>query len=146
MNVMIWKDFEFQAAHALKGLPADHKCSRLHGHNYKIRLKLVGPLNESRGWVVDYAQISKTFEAWLAVLDHAYLNGITGLQNPTAENLAIFIAEKIENQLPYLYSVMVQETSDVGAEVLLSDLRKRSPEAAAVAEQEPPNLLGIKEG
>lgn len=144
MLVTVWKDFEFQAAHKLSMVPDTHRCSRVHGHGYRVRLKCVGPLESSRGWVIDYAEIKKAFEAWLAVLDHSYLNGITGLSNPTAENLAIFIAERVAPGLPSLHSVVVQETVDVGAEVLISDLHECSPEAAAVAKQEPPNLLGFK--
>lgn len=82
----ISKDFEFAAAHVLRGLPADHPCARVHGHNYVVRLSLSGPL-DATGFVFDYRRLG-AFKAWLdTTVDHRVLNDVME-GNPTAERLA----------------------------------------------------------
>ncbi|HET6375770.1 MAG TPA: 6-carboxytetrahydropterin synthase, partial [Methylocella sp.] len=49
-------------------------------------------------------------------LDHNYLNDIEGLENPTAENIAIWIWDRVKVALPQLESVKVFETPDCWAE------------------------------
>ena len=39
-TVRIFKEFTFEAAHLLPNLPEDHKCRRLHGHSFRVRLTL----------------------------------------------------------------------------------------------------------
>jgi len=88
----ISKDFQFSASHQLEGLPSDHPCSRLHGHNYTVRLELTGDLNEI-GFVHDYRALAP-FKAWLDdVLDHRHLNDILE-GNPTAERMSSIMAHK----------------------------------------------------
>lgn len=92
----IWKDFAFEAAHRLPNLPADHKCARLHGHSYRFRLEIEGPVDPTTGWVVDFGGLVKTAGRLVEdALDHRYLNEINGLENPTAERLAVWIFECI---------------------------------------------------
>ena len=50
----IYKDITFEAAHLLPNLPDDHKCRRLHGHSFKVRITLDGPIQENVGWVEDF--------------------------------------------------------------------------------------------
>ncbi|HBX20870.1 MAG TPA: 6-pyruvoyl tetrahydrobiopterin synthase, partial [Porphyromonadaceae bacterium] len=50
----ISKEFSFSAAHQLKGLPDDHPCSRLHGHNYVVRIHLRSEKLSENGFVRDY--------------------------------------------------------------------------------------------
>ena len=54
----IYKDITFEAAHLLPNVPEDHKCRRLHGHSFKVRLTLNGPVDDSVGWVVDFAAVA----------------------------------------------------------------------------------------
>ena len=49
----IYKDITFEAAHLLPNLPDDHKCRRLHGHSFKVRITINGPIKEKVGWVED---------------------------------------------------------------------------------------------
>lgn len=86
-----WKDFTFEAAHHLPEVPEGHKCRRLHGHSYRVRVYVEGELNPRLGWVVDCAQIRQACEPIRQQLDHFYFNEIEGLENPTAEVLAQWI-------------------------------------------------------
>ena len=86
MTNTISKDFEFSASHQLKGLPADHPCSRLHGHNYVVRLELTGEVNDI-GFVFDYRALAP-FKEWLdSTLDHRHLNDVLDF-NPTSEHMS----------------------------------------------------------
>lgn len=87
----ISKEFAFSASHQLAGLPADHPCSRLHGHNYVIRLELTGEPDEV-GFVVDYRRLDG-FKAYIDTkLDHRHLNDELPF-NPTAEHIAAWFAD-----------------------------------------------------
>ena len=110
----IYKDITFEAAHLLPNLPDDHKCRRLHGHSFKVRITLDGPIQENVGWVKDFSDIKKAFQPIYDQLDHRYLNDIEGLDNPTSENLAKWIWEKIVNKLENLIAIEVKETCSSG--------------------------------
>ena len=103
-----------EAAHRLPNLPDQHKCSRLHGHTFVIEVHLQGDNDNSNGWVMDFADISKIFRPIFERIDHRYLNEIPGLENPTSENLAKWIWHKLESDLPLLYSIVVKETCTSG--------------------------------
>lgn len=106
----ITKSFTFDAAHWLPEVPEGHKCKRLHGHTYRVILGLEGVLHERLGWVMDFGEVSTAFQPLLQVLDHHCLNEIEGLENPTAEVLAVWIHEKLKPVLPLLADVTVGET------------------------------------
>jgi 6-pyruvoyltetrahydropterin/6-carboxytetrahydropterin synthase len=110
----IFKDFTFEAAHRLPNLPPSHKCSRLHGHSFHVRICVSGPLNPKLGWVMDFADIKEVFRPILSELDHYYLNEIAGLENPTSENVAIWIWGRLKPLLPQLTKVEVRETCTAG--------------------------------
>ena len=110
----IYKEITFEAAHLLPNLPAGHKCSRLHGHSFLVRITLDGPIDKETGWVEDFADIKKAFQPIYDELDHNYLNNISGLENPTSENLAKWIWDKLENDLDYLTAIEVKETCSSG--------------------------------
>lgn len=104
------KTFQFEAAHLLPHLPETHKCRRLHGHSFQTEIVISGPCDPKLGWVMDYADITKAFQPIWEQLDHRYLNEIPGLANPTSENLAVWIWEKLRPALPQLTEVAVAET------------------------------------
>lgn len=104
------KSFQFEAAHLLPNLPESHKCRRLHGHSFMVEVAVTGPLDPKLGWVIDYAEISNAFKPLYEQLDHYYLNEIAGLENPTSENVAVWIWEKLKPRLPLLNEVVVAET------------------------------------
>jgi 6-pyruvoyltetrahydropterin/6-carboxytetrahydropterin synthase len=110
----IFKEFTFEAAHRLPGVPEGHKCARLHGHSFRIELHMTGPVNEQTGWVMDFGEIKHAFQPLYERLDHHYLNEIDGLENPTSENLARWIWDRTKPELPMLSAVVVRETCTSG--------------------------------
>jgi 6-pyruvoyltetrahydropterin/6-carboxytetrahydropterin synthase len=112
--MIIFKEFTFEAAHRLPNVPVDHKCARLHGHSFRVEVHIRGIVEERAGWVMDFAYIKEVFKPLHEQLDHHYLNEIEGLSNPTSENLARWIWERLRSTLPTLDKVVVRETCDVG--------------------------------
>lgn len=110
----IFKEFTIEAAHRLPHVPEDHKCSRLHGHSFKIEIHVSGKIQERSGWIMDFADIKKKFQPLYDQLDHHYLNEIKGLENPTSENIACWIWQKLINDLPQLSKIVVRETCTSG--------------------------------
>ncbi|KFA93911.1 6-carboxytetrahydropterin synthase QueD [Archangium violaceum] len=110
----IFKEFTFEAAHRLPNVPPGHKCARLHGHSYRVTLHVQGPVGADSGWVMDFADLTEAFKPLHAQLDHYYLNEIEGLSNPTSENLARWIWQRMRPLLPQLSQVMVRETCTSG--------------------------------
>ena len=110
MNVELRKTYQFEAAHLLPNLPLSHKCRRLHGHSFQVEVTVAGPIDPKLGWLIDYADITEAFKPLLDRLDHYYLNEIPGLENPTSENVAIWIWQKLKPELPQLTEIVVAET------------------------------------
>lgn len=110
MRVSLSKSFEFDAAHDLPSFPPDHKCHRRHGHGFRVEVRLEGEVDEQRGYLVDFGEIKAACEPLRTLLDHAYLNDVEGLENPTAENLCRWIWQRLKPRLPLLAAVIVYET------------------------------------
>lgn len=106
----IQKTFTLEAAHRLPHVPAGHKCERLHGHSFRITLHVSGEVDPKLGWIVDFAELTRAFAPLHAILDHHYLNEVPGLENPTSENLARFVLERVQLQGARLAAVSVEET------------------------------------
>lgn len=85
----ITQAFTFEAAHRLPQVPTTHRCYRLHGHSYRVELQLDGPVDPLSGFIVDFFDVEAAFAPLLGRLDHQCLNDVEGLENPTAENIAI---------------------------------------------------------
>lgn len=107
--------FTFEAAHRLPKVAPAHRCHALHGHSYRIELRLEGPVDPETGFVVDFFEIERVFQPILATLDHHYLNDVPGLENPTAELIAKWIWDNIRPELPLLVAVVCYETPDCWA-------------------------------
>jgi 6-pyruvoyltetrahydropterin/6-carboxytetrahydropterin synthase len=123
--ITIAKRFRFEAAHHLPRLPEGHKCRRPHGHSYQVEVRLYGTPDD-RGFVVDYADISATWGPLLAELDHRCLNDVPGLEDPTAENLALWIFERLAASSigPWMSAVRVAETESSWAEIIAEDFKR----------------------
>lgn len=113
--MIVAKDFRFEAAHSLDHLPAEHPCSRTHGHSYRIVVYVRGLCDPDMAWVMDYAEIGKIVrELVVDVLDHRNLNEF--ITPSTAENLAEWIwcrvapAIRFANERASLWRIDVHET------------------------------------
>ena len=111
--MIIYKDFTFEAAHKLPLVPDTHKCSKLHGHSFKVRISVENELS-NLGWVIDYADIKSACGPVIEVLDHSYLNEVPGLDNPTSENIAVWLWNEIQPKLAILSEIEVKETCNTG--------------------------------
>jgi 6-pyruvoyltetrahydropterin/6-carboxytetrahydropterin synthase len=110
VKIELRKTFQFEAAHLLPRLPKTHKCRRLHGHSFKVEIIVAGECDPKLGWLMDYADIAKAFEPIWEKLDHRYLNEVAGLENPTSEEIAVWIWRRLKPGLPLLREVVVAET------------------------------------
>ncbi len=110
MKMDLRRTFQFEAAHLLPHLPESHKCRRLHGHSFQVEIVVTGEVDPAFGWVMDYADVKAAFKPLWERLDHYYLNEVKGLENPTSENLAIWIWNELKPRLPLLSEVVVAET------------------------------------
>jgi 6-pyruvoyltetrahydropterin/6-carboxytetrahydropterin synthase len=108
--VDLTKEFCFEAAHRLPRAPVDHKCFRLHGHSFRVQVTIRGQVNPQTGWLQDFGDLKAAFAPLVAELDHHYLNEISGLDNPTSENLARWIWQRLAPRLPLLSEVLIHET------------------------------------
>jgi 6-pyruvoyltetrahydropterin/6-carboxytetrahydropterin synthase len=114
ISVEIFKTFTIEAAHHLPNVPENHKCRRLHGHSFRIEIRVAGPVQPQSGWIMDFADITRAFQPLYEQLDHHYLNEVAGLENPTSEHLARWIWRKLKPALPLLSEVVVRETCTAG--------------------------------
>ncbi|QZA87753.1 6-pyruvoyl tetrahydropterin synthase family protein [Salinarchaeum sp. IM2453] len=108
------------------------KCSRPHGHNYRISVEISGTLTAAEGWVVDKGDVEDIIDEW----DHKFLveqgdplieafersddrNALVVLDcPPTAEAMAVKLEEKLKDRLPdniTTVSVAVRETAELNA-------------------------------
>lgn len=110
MRAEIVKELTFEAAHRLPNVPPGHKCERLHGHSFRVEIRVAGPVDPVTGWVQDFSDLKAAFEPLHARLDHHYLNEVEGLENPTSEHLARWIWDRLSPALPGLVEVTVHET------------------------------------
>ena len=111
MDVTLVKEFGFEAAHRLPRVPPGHKCARLHGHSFRLSVTVSGTVDPGTGWLMDFADLRDVVQPLLeAELDHRYLNEVPGLDNPTSENLAAWLWQRLEPRLPGLTELRVAET------------------------------------
>lgn len=116
----ISRQFSFDAAHHLNGLGPDHKCSRLHGHGYRVEVVVTAKELTAPGFVTDFGDLAP-FGLYLAQnLDHRDLNEVLTFE-PTSEllarHLAFWFIEHVEPVVPgYLVAVRVSETASSWAQ------------------------------
>ena len=90
-------DGAFEAAHRVVNYPG--KCDRLHGHNWVVEATFQGTQLDELGMLIDFKIAKKALAEILDEFDHYYLNDFPPFKdgvNPTAENLARIIYERLE--------------------------------------------------
>lgn len=97
------KKLEISASHQLK-IDYESKCQRLHGHNWIVHIYARSKELNQNGMVIDFGHIK---EAIHGRLDHRHINDIMGDINPTAENMAKWIADELGEKC---FKVVVQES------------------------------------
>ena len=112
--MIIYKTFHFDSAHYLPNVPIDHKCGAMHGHTYALTIFLDGVPGAHSGWIVDYTVIKNSVKPIIERLDHHLLNEIEGLENPTSENISIWLWQKLKPLLPGLTKIELKETPTTG--------------------------------
>jgi 6-pyruvoyltetrahydropterin/6-carboxytetrahydropterin synthase len=96
---VIAKRFSFSASHVLTAVPEDHKCRRLHGHNYEIEVVCAAEELDRRGMVVDFFDLDPVKRFIDTEVDHRHLNDVLDGE-PTAERLAWWLYESLKGELP----------------------------------------------
>lgn len=110
----IYKEFSFDSAHFLPNVPDGHKCKEMHGHTYKLKVFIEGELDPVLGWIMDFKDLKDALLPVIDQLDHKLINNIRGLDNPTAENITVWIWNQIKPQLPLLSRIELYETPTTG--------------------------------
>lgn len=109
--MIIGKEFVFDAAHKLK--PEMGKCGKLHGHTYKLQVRLKGPIND-QGIIIDLKDVKSVVKKRIVnILDHQYLNDVItgpyGENNTSIESICVWIWNELKSELP-LYEITLWET------------------------------------
>lgn len=106
-QLTVTKEFTFSAAHRLPNYKG--KCENLHGHTYKLQVTVKGKPDPKTGMLIDFHKLNDIVKQHiLDKLDHSYLNDT--LSNPTAENIVIYIYNKLKLEIKDLYEVIVWES------------------------------------
>lgn len=90
---------DFASAHTLREYPG--KCSRMHGHNWKLEVEVAASALDEIGMGIDFGRIKEVARAMAERLDHQYLNDLAPFDriNPTAENIAGYFFKGLSEQL-----------------------------------------------
>jgi len=112
----------FSSAHFLRQYKG--KCENLHGHNWKVKICFTGTKLDQTGMLIDFTDMKKYLKEIISYLDHKLLNEIEPFDkiNPTAENIATFIFNKMKNcetETAKIFEVEVWESNTSSATVSL---------------------------
>lgn len=98
--------FDFASSHFLENYKG--KCENLHGHNYKMTITIEGEVKKD-GMIKDFKEIKKIVQKYiLEKIDHKHLNEI--IDNPSVENLIVWIWKNLKTHLPELKRIKIYET------------------------------------
>jgi 6-pyruvoyltetrahydropterin/6-carboxytetrahydropterin synthase len=90
----------FAAGHALRNYKGS--CENVHGHNFRVQVKIEGERLDPTGLLVDFIDVKAVMSSVIERLDHQFLNEISpfDLKNPSAENIAEYFYQEIARNLP----------------------------------------------
>ena len=121
-NISVTRKEHFNCAHRLhnpnwsdeKNTSFYGKCNNpnYHGHNYNLEVTITGALNEESGYLIDMKLLSDIIkEEILNPFDHKNLNlDVEDFKNlnPTAENMAIVMYNKLKNRLDNHFEIKIK--------------------------------------
>jgi 6-pyruvoyltetrahydropterin/6-carboxytetrahydropterin synthase len=107
----ICHEFGFDAAHRFTRVPRGHKYRGLHGHSFRVEVAVRGATHPPHEFVADFARLETACKRIHGKLDHALLNEIAGLENPSLENLCLWIWRQLRRRFPGLARVTVRRDS-----------------------------------
>jgi 6-pyruvoyltetrahydropterin/6-carboxytetrahydropterin synthase len=101
----------FAAGHALRNYRG--KCENVHGHNYRVRVLVRGEQLDETGMLADFVVLKKLLREISEPLDHVFLNDLPPFDelNPSAENMAWYIWDKMQQQLKQPNPVEIAEVT-----------------------------------
>lgn len=109
MPVELFREYCFESARRLTALHEGHKCGRVHGHTFRMIIHVSGSIDPDTGWLMDFSEVDNHIRKICEKLDHRLLNDISGLENPTTENIARWVWNSLQSELPGLTKVVIQE-------------------------------------
>lgn len=107
----IYKDFRFEAAHFLPSAAEGSPNARVHGHSFRARVVIDGEPDKATGYVFHFDDLGEAMKNAADALDHRLLNDVEGLSAPTLERIAIWIWNRLQNQVPGLVEIHVSRDS-----------------------------------
>ena len=89
----------FSASHQLRGYKGE--IEPLHGHNFRVEASVVARRLDELGLGMDFLELERELKEILAPYDHRHLNELAPFDdlNPTTENMARWLYEKLEERL-----------------------------------------------
>jgi 6-pyruvoyltetrahydropterin/6-carboxytetrahydropterin synthase len=112
----IAKRFAFSASHIIGGLPPEHPCGRLHGHNYDVEVVLQSAALDDVGFIRDCHELSALKEFLDATVDHKHLNEVLGHDQTTTEIISKWLFDWCRTRWPETVAVRISETPNTWAE------------------------------
>ncbi|OGC05567.1 6-carboxytetrahydropterin synthase QueD [candidate division WOR-1 bacterium RIFOXYD2_FULL_36_8] len=111
----------FDAAHALRGYKGS--CENLHGHTWSVQVFLNGEELDKIGLLYDFREIKSKLKLVIDEFDHKNLNDLDIFkeQNPSSENLAKIIFDKLKLEIKLVSKVTVWESQTTKASYYESD-------------------------
>lgn len=99
----------FAAGHALRNYKG--KCENVHGHNFKVQVRIEGERLDETGLLVDFIDVKNEMRKVIERLDHQFLNEIPpfDVKNPSAENIAEYFFAELAAGVKSTVSVRIAE-------------------------------------
>jgi 6-pyruvoyltetrahydropterin/6-carboxytetrahydropterin synthase len=89
----------FSSAHQLRGYKGE--CEKLHGHNWKVQVHVVGEKLNELDMAIDFHELKDFVAEVIAPLDHGFLNDLFPFteKNPSSENIAKWIFDSLKKKV-----------------------------------------------
>ena len=135
-TVEIGYEFGFDAAHRFTAVPRGHKYRGVHGHSFRVEVVLRGAPRPPHGFVADLEQVERACRGLKRQLDHKLLNKIKYLNNPSLENIALWIWRRLAGKFRGLARVTVRrdslgQSATYRGPTARTSLRRSRPESPA---------------